>query len=162
MSHSLLPQELYSPWNSPGHNTRVGSFFLLQGIFPTQGSNPGLTHCRQILYQLSHKGSPLFCYIVRLLSLLLLAVLSCFVFIELTVFYLLHILALSIGPPSPPSDYNDSKAICLSFWQSPILNAPLTLGSKFPRGLGRCHQFSRVRKKQSYSAENTYFLIRFC
>jgi len=35
----------------------VGSLFLLQGIFPTQGSNPGLPHCRQILYQLSHKGS---------------------------------------------------------------------------------------------------------
>ena len=46
------------PWNSPGQNTGVGSLFLLQGIFPTQGSNPGLSHCRQILYQLSHKGSP--------------------------------------------------------------------------------------------------------
>ena len=38
--------------------TGVGSLFLLQGIFPTQGLNPGLPHCRQILYQLSHKGSP--------------------------------------------------------------------------------------------------------
>ena len=45
-----------SPWNSPGQ-TRVGSLSLLQRIFPTQGSNPGLPHCRQILYQLSHKGS---------------------------------------------------------------------------------------------------------
>ena len=45
---------LYSPWNSPGQNTGVNSFSLLQGIFPTQGSNPGLPHCRQILYQLSH------------------------------------------------------------------------------------------------------------
>ena len=43
-------------WNSPGQNTGVGSLSLLQGIFPTQGSNPGLPHCRQILYQLSHKG----------------------------------------------------------------------------------------------------------
>ena len=51
---------LYSPWNSPGQNTRVGSRTLLQGIFPTQGSNPGLPHCRRILYQLSHKGSPLY------------------------------------------------------------------------------------------------------
>ena len=42
----------------PGQNTGVGSLFLLQGIFPTQGSNPGCPHCRQILYQLSHKGSP--------------------------------------------------------------------------------------------------------
>ena len=49
---------LYSPWNSPGQNTGVGSLSLLQGIFPTQGSNPGLSHCRQILYQLSHKGNP--------------------------------------------------------------------------------------------------------
>ena len=48
----------YSPWNSPGQNTGVGSLSLLQGIFPIQESNPGLLHCRQILYQLSHKGKP--------------------------------------------------------------------------------------------------------
>ena len=48
----------YSPWNSPGQNTGVGSLSLLQVIFPTQGSNPGLPHCRRILYQLSFKGSP--------------------------------------------------------------------------------------------------------
>ena len=42
----------------PGQNTGVGSLFLLQGVFPIQESNPGLSHCRQILYQLSHKGSP--------------------------------------------------------------------------------------------------------
>ena len=47
-----------SPWNSLGQNTGVGSHSLLQGIFPTQGSNPGLLHCRWILYQLSHRGSP--------------------------------------------------------------------------------------------------------
>jgi len=46
-----------SPWNSPGQNT--GSLFLLQGIFPNQGLNPGLLHCRWILYQLSNKGSPI-------------------------------------------------------------------------------------------------------
>ena len=45
---------LYSPWNSPGQNTGVGSLSLLQRIFPTQGLNPGLPHCRLILYQLSH------------------------------------------------------------------------------------------------------------
>ena len=56
---SLQPHGLYSPWNSPGQNTGVGSLSLLQGIFPTQGSNPCLLHCRRILYQLSHKGSPL-------------------------------------------------------------------------------------------------------
>ena len=48
----------YSPWNSPGQNTGVGNLSVLQGIFPTQGSNPGLLHCGQIPYQLSHKGSP--------------------------------------------------------------------------------------------------------
>ena len=47
-----------SPWNSLGQNAGVGSLSLLQGIFPTQGSNPGLLHCRQILYQLSYNGSP--------------------------------------------------------------------------------------------------------
>ena len=48
---------LYSSWNSPGQNTRMGSHFLLQGIFPTEGTNPGLLHCRQILYHLSHQGN---------------------------------------------------------------------------------------------------------
>ena len=58
VSSSLWPHGLYSPWNSPGKNTEVGSLSLLQEIFLTQGLNPGLLHCRQILYQLSHKGSP--------------------------------------------------------------------------------------------------------
>ena len=58
MSDSLRLHRLYSPSNSPGQNTGVGSLSLLQGIFPTQGSNSGLLHCRRILYQLSHKGSP--------------------------------------------------------------------------------------------------------
>ena len=58
MSDSLQPHGLYSPWNSPGQNTGVVSLSLLQGIFPTQGSNPGLLHFKWILYQLSHKGSP--------------------------------------------------------------------------------------------------------
>ena len=59
VSDSLRPHGLYSPWNSPSQNIGVGSLSLLQGIFPTQGSNPGLLHCRQILNQLSHQGSPL-------------------------------------------------------------------------------------------------------
>ena len=57
MSDSLQPHGLYSPWTSLGQNTEVGSLSLLQGIFPTQGSNLGLLHCRWILYQLSHKRS---------------------------------------------------------------------------------------------------------
>ena len=59
VSDSLRPQwTIYSSRNSPGQNTGVGSRSLLQGIFPTQRLNPGLPHCRQILYQLSHQGSP--------------------------------------------------------------------------------------------------------
>ena len=57
VSDSLQPHRLYSPWNSPGKNTGVGTHSLLWGIFPTQGSNPGLPHCTQTLYQLSHQGS---------------------------------------------------------------------------------------------------------
>ena len=55
---TLRPHGLYSPWKCPGQNTGVGSLSLLQEIFPTQGSNPGLPHCKWILYQLSHQGSP--------------------------------------------------------------------------------------------------------
>ena len=58
MSDSLWPYRLHSPWNSPGQNTGVGSLPLMQGIFPTQGSKPGVPHCRWILSQLSHQGSP--------------------------------------------------------------------------------------------------------
>ena len=59
VSDSLRLRGLYSPWNSPGQNTGVGNLSLLQGIFPTQGSNPGPPHCRWILYQLSHRVNEL-------------------------------------------------------------------------------------------------------
>ena len=58
VSNSLWSHGLYSPWSSLSQNTEVHSLPFLQGIFPTQGLNPGLPHCRQILHQLSHKGSP--------------------------------------------------------------------------------------------------------
>ena len=58
MPDSLRPHELYSPWNSLGQNTGVGSLSLLQGIFPTQELKQGLLRCRRILYQLSYQGSP--------------------------------------------------------------------------------------------------------
>ena len=63
VSDSLQPQGLKSarllcPWTCPGKNIGVGCHFLPQGIIPTQGLNPGLLHCRQILYHLSHQGSP--------------------------------------------------------------------------------------------------------
>ena len=56
VSDSLPHHGLYSPWNSLGQNTGVGSLSLLQGIFPTQGSNPGLPHRRQILYHSEPQG----------------------------------------------------------------------------------------------------------
>ena len=62
---TLQPHALYSPWNSPGQNSGVGSLSLLQGIFPTQGLNLSLLHCRWILCQLNHKGSPLFLVYVK-------------------------------------------------------------------------------------------------
>ena len=60
VSKSLGPHELYSTWDYPGQKTGLGSLSFLQVIFPTQGLNPGLPHCRQILCQLSHQGSPSF------------------------------------------------------------------------------------------------------
>ena len=55
--HGLEPTRLLCPWNSPGKNTGVGCRFLLQGIFPAQGLNPDLQHCRKTLYCLSHQGN---------------------------------------------------------------------------------------------------------
>jgi len=54
-----MDYRLLCPWNSSGQNTGMGSCSHLQGIFPTQGSKPGLLHCRQIIYHLRHQGSPL-------------------------------------------------------------------------------------------------------
>ena len=60
--HGLEPTRLLCLWDSPGKNTGVGCHFLLQGIFPTQRLNPGLPHCRQTLYDLSHQGSQIFIF----------------------------------------------------------------------------------------------------
>ena len=54
--HGLQPVRLFCLWDFPGKNTRVGCHAFLQGIFPTQGSKPGLLHCRWIFYHLSHQG----------------------------------------------------------------------------------------------------------
>ena len=73
-SHSVISDALLQsswllcPWDFPGKNTRVGCHFLLQGIFPTQGLNPSLPHCKQILYYLSHHGSK---YILDFLTFLM-------------------------------------------------------------------------------------------
>ena len=56
--HGLQPSRLLCPWNSQGKNNGVGSHSLFQGIFPTQGLNLDLPHCREILYCLSLQGSP--------------------------------------------------------------------------------------------------------
>ena len=70
VSDTLRPHGLYSPWNSPGQDTGMGSLSLLQGIFLTQQLNPDLPHCRRILYQLSHKWSPRILKWIAYLSLL--------------------------------------------------------------------------------------------
>ena len=57
--HELYPARFLCPWDIQGKNTGVGCHSLLQGIFLTQGSNPGLLNCRQILYHLSCQGGPL-------------------------------------------------------------------------------------------------------
>ena len=58
IAQSCPTLQLHGPWNSPGQNSGVGSLSFVQGIFPTEGSNSDLPHCRWIVYQLSHKGSP--------------------------------------------------------------------------------------------------------
>ena len=61
LPHGLQPTRLLCPWAFPGNSPRVDCHFLLQGIFPIQGSNPGLPHCRQTLYHLSHHGLAKMC-----------------------------------------------------------------------------------------------------
>ena len=56
--HGLSPARLLCPWDSPGKNTGVGCYALPQSVFPTHWLNPGLPHCRQILYHLSHQENP--------------------------------------------------------------------------------------------------------
>ena len=62
--HRLYASRLLCPWNFPGKKTCVGCHAFLQGIFPTQRLNPGVPHCRQILYCLRHQGSPLKCFAI--------------------------------------------------------------------------------------------------
>ena len=54
----LQPTRLLHPWDFPGKSAGVDYHFLLQGVFLTEESKPGLLHCRQTLYHLSHQGSP--------------------------------------------------------------------------------------------------------
>ena len=75
-------------WNSPGKNTGVGCHSLLQGIFPTQVSNPGLLHCRQILYHLSHQGSPIMLDFIMLGTILV----SWYYYLKLKLQYFGHLM----------------------------------------------------------------------
>ena len=63
VTHGLQLTRLLCPWDSPGKNTGVACHSLLQGIFPTKESNPGLLHCSQIPHRLNHQGSPMLCMI---------------------------------------------------------------------------------------------------
>ena len=65
LCNPMEPTRLLHQWNFPGNSTGVGCHFLLQGNFPTQGLNPSRLHCRQTLYHLSHRGSPLVAEIIN-------------------------------------------------------------------------------------------------
>ena len=99
VSNSWQPHGLYSPWTSLGQNTGVGSLSLIQGIFPTQGLNPGLLHFRQMLYHLRHQPvnsyiitvevihfGPYYCYLKFLILSCYLCIWLCWVFITAQAF----------------------------------------------------------------------------
>ena len=87
--------------NFPGKNTGVGCHFLLQGIFPIQGSNPGLLHCRQILYQLNHQGRLSVCVCVCVCVCVRVCVCVCVLFscvwLDVTPWTAVHQAFLSMG-----------------------------------------------------------------
>ena len=94
VSDSLWPHESQHarppcPWNSSGKNTAVGCHCLLQGVFPTQESNPGLQHCRQILYRLNHQGSP---DNLRAVYFILLSLITCYVSVVVQCFLKIYFL----------------------------------------------------------------------
>ena len=96
--YGLQPTRLLHPWDFPGKSTGVGCHCLLQRIFPTQGSNPGLPHCRQSLYHLIHQGSPRF--------------------LDLVVYPFSRNLAdprIELGSPALQAD-----SLQLSYWGSPL------------------------------------------
>ena len=117
VSDSLRPHGLYSSWNSPGQNTEVGSLSLLQGIFPTQGSNCGLLHCRQILYQLRYQGNQKLQHIRNnIIKCILCAILSC------------SVMSNSLRPHQAPLSMRILQARILK-WAA----IPFSRGSSYPR-----------------------------
>ena len=119
--------ELYSPRNSPGQNTGVGSLSLLRGIFPTQGSKPDLPHCRQILYQLSHNWLKMILFGVSLMprvNSIWNTEISFFVcpFYNLKLDYLiiLHVFKSCSKKVQEMRRVIDMKVLFLSFWVGPV------------------------------------------
>ena len=110
MSDSLWPHGLYNPWNSLGQNTGVGSFSLLRGIFTTQGSNPGLPHCRWILLPAEPQGKPN--------SELVATIIYCFQLAVLFLIYWEH--------------WSNQSIATNSSYQSVTLSASVSTDSAFP------------------------------
>ena len=131
MTEAIGPGRLCS-WNSPGKNTGVGSHTLLQGIFPIQGSNPGLLHYRRILYHLCHQRSP------RILEWVSLSLLQGIFPTQGSSPHLSHLLHWQVGslPQAPPGKPSDSSAPreLLRFvwwgWNNPFVTFP-TIIAKF-------------------------------
>ena len=102
----------YSPWNSLGQNTGVGSLSLFQGIFPTQRSNTGLLHCRQIFYQLSHREAQ----ILTILFKLYISYMQLFYFVSGTLYHLIsHKFSLLLILPSPLENISLSSIYIIWF-----------------------------------------------
>ena len=120
MSDSLQSHGLCSPpgssvhGNSSGKNTGVGCHALLQGIFPNQGSNPGLLHCRQILYHLSHQRSPWLCQ-AFILPFPLLILLPLYVFRNSILIYLIISYSSFSSVPILSAHYVIKNIVCVSF-----------------------------------------------
>ena len=131
LSHvQLFATPRNSPWNSVGQNTRVGSLSLLQGVFPIQGSNPVLPHCRQIFYQLSHQGSTVADFFFFFFSFSLL-ILSC----HSDIWFHLNLVKVKVTPSCPtvccPVDYAVHEI--LQAWILELVAFPFSRGSSQPR-----------------------------
>ena len=117
--HGQQPTRLLCPWKSPSKNTGVDCHSLLQGIFLTQGLNPGLLHCRQILYHLSHQGNP-----------------SMFLVLNIPCFFLPHYLSVFVYTVSRTQSKEVGTLIqaCLGtllvpyLWLFENLQLPISLG----------------------------------
>ena len=134
------PHGLYRPWNSPDQNTGVGSHSLLQGIFPTQGSNPGLCHCRCVLYQL---GKPITCRLVpknqprrRMLSGDCCLYLLCVSTAQLNQFFLLSFCNISRIPENELTQYGGAVVKNPPAYAGDSGNLGSAFGLRRPPGVG--------------------------